>query len=91
MNLLRVEMLFEILKPRLTPRILYFKQYFTTSEVIQQTRKRKHFLNKCSFFLRSQGQPYLAALMANKGYWKPILTRISQDSFVLNIIFISVY
>jgi hypothetical protein len=35
----------------LTPRFLYFKQHFSTSEVIiQQTRKREHyFLNK---FLR---------------------------------------
>jgi hypothetical protein len=39
---LGVEMLFEIQKPRLTPRFLYFKQLFSTSEVIiQQTRKRK--------------------------------------------------
>jgi hypothetical protein len=43
-----VEMLFEIWKPRLTPRFLYFKQHFSNLEVIiQQTRKRKHyFLNQ---------------------------------------------
>ena len=40
-NLLGVEMLFEIQKPRLTPRLFYLKQYFSTSEVIlQQTRLR---------------------------------------------------
>ena len=38
-NLLGVEMLFEIQKPRLTPRLFYLKQHFSTSEVIlQQTR-----------------------------------------------------
>ena len=35
-NLLGVEMLFEIQKPRLTPRLFYFKQHFSISEVILQ-------------------------------------------------------
>ena len=36
-NLLGVEMLFEIQKPRLTPRLFYFKQHFSTSEVFSAT------------------------------------------------------
>ena len=35
-NLLGVEMLFEILKYRLTPRFFYFQQHFSISEVIPQ-------------------------------------------------------
>ena len=35
-NLLGVEMLHELQKPRLTPRLFYFKQHFSTSEVILQ-------------------------------------------------------
>ena len=38
-NLLGVNMLFVIQKPRLTPLLFYFKQHFSTWEVIlQQTR-----------------------------------------------------
>ena len=44
-------MLFEIQKTRLTPRLFYFKQHFSTSEVIlQQTRKHVlYFLSICGF------------------------------------------
>ena len=38
-NLLGVKVLFEIQKLRLTPRLFYFQQHFSTSEVIlQQTQ-----------------------------------------------------
>ena len=43
-KLLGVEMLFEIQKSRLKPRIFYIKQHFSTSDVILQ-QTQKHELN----------------------------------------------
>ena len=46
-NILGVEVLFEIQKPRLTPQLFYLKQHFETKEaILQQTRYRLlYFLN----------------------------------------------